>query len=237
MPDRAARSERTGVVVLLSGGLDSSYNLYRARQEHDVLLALTFDYGQVAAEREASTARALCERLGVPHRVIALPWFREFTKSSLVSGEHIPSGTDVRIDDLERSLETAKAVWVPNRNGILLNIAAGFAEGLGAAFVIPGFNYEEAQTFPDNSTAYLRALDEAWSFSTESRVRTCCYSAALNKTQIVHECLSLAVPLSELWPCYRNGENWCGKCESCQRYRRACETNGLDFALLQGIDE
>src|SRR5689334_13863860 len=116
-------------VVLLSAGLDSTYNLHRAHGEDGVVLALTFDYGQKAAAREIEKSAALCRSLGVPHKVVSLPWFRDFTSTSLVSSSSVPTGSDVSIDDMEVSTRTKEAVWVPNRNGILLNIAAGFAEG------------------------------------------------------------------------------------------------------------
>ncbi len=123
--------EKQAAVVLLSSGLDSSFNLYRAHREMTVLLALTFKYGQRAQEREVRSAANLAAALSIPHKVIDLSWFREFTRTALVSGALIPAGEAVSIDDQKTSLETAKAVWVPNRNGIFLNIAAGFAEGLG----------------------------------------------------------------------------------------------------------
>jgi len=229
MPDSA--------VVLLSSGLDSTFNLYQARQKLTVRLALTFDYGQRAAKREILAARRIADLLKIPHQVIELPWFKSFTQTSLVSEQNaVPQGADVRIDNLERSMQTARSVWVPNRNGIFLNIAAGFAEGLKAAFVVPGFNREEAATFPDNSQAFLNSLDSAWEFSTEGRVRTLCYSAALDKVGIVREGLKLGMPFASLWPCYLAGEKWCGTCESCQRFRRAVEANGLSFdELKEGV--
>jgi 7-cyano-7-deazaguanine synthase len=220
-------------VVLLSSGLDSSFNLYKARKTYEVVLALTFDYGQRAARREIESAQRLATSVNVPHKVIDLTWFRDFTSTSLVSGGQIPIGHDVEIDSLPKSLETAKSVWVPNRNGIFLNIAAGFAEGLKAAAVIPGFNYEEAQTFPDNSRAFLKALDHSFSYSTGSGVVTECFSAEMNKSQIVNEAIRIGVPLAELWPCYFDGDTWCGTCESCQRFKRALEANGVDFEQLR----
>lgn len=223
----------TSAVVLLSSGLDSSFNLYRAAQDLNIKLALTFDYGQRAAKREVESASRMAAELGLPHRVIDLKWFREFTRTSLVGGGHIPSGSAISIDDHAKSQETAKAVWVPNRNGIFLNIAAGFAEGLGADVVIPGFNSEEAATFPDNSQAFLDSLDTAWGFSTEGRVKTFCYSTNLDKTEIVKQSLHLSLPFSMLWPCYLDGEQWCGTCESCQRFKRAVEKNGLVFEALR----
>lgn len=221
-------------VVLLSSGLDSAFNLLKTTQQFKVALALTFDYGQRAAAREVDRSAQLAKHYDVPHQVVALPWFKEFTKTTLVNhAGAVPSGKEIEIDSLERSLETAKSVWVPNRNGIFLNIAAGFAEGLGAQYIVPGFNLEEAQTFPDNSGAYLKSLDEAFAFSTQNRVHTHCYSTALNKSQIVKEAQRLDLPFKLLWPCYLDGAKWCGTCESCQRFTRALKENGIELRSLQ----
>lgn len=199
----------------------------------NVKLALTFDYGQTASAKEVQTATRLSKRLNVPHKIITLPWFRDFTKTALVSGKGIPSGDGVRIDDLACSFDTAKSVWVPNRNGILLNIAAGFAEGLDADFVIPGFNKEEAATFPDNTGEYLKALEASWAFSTATHVKALCYTTDLSKTEIVAKGVELDLPFEDLWPCYLSEESWCGKCESCQRFQRALAANQLSFDRLK----
>jgi 7-cyano-7-deazaguanine synthase len=198
-----------------------------------VRLALTFNYGQKAAAREIERASRLASHYRVPHRVVELPWFAEFTNSSLVGGGAVPSGADIEIDNLARSQESAKQVWVPNRNGILLNIAAGFAEGMGAEVVIPGFNIEEAATFADNTGAFLKALDHSWSFSTNGKVKTQCFSTALNKTQIVAEGKKAGLPFAGLWPCYLAEGTWCGECESCQRFKRALAANDLSFDQLK----
>ncbi|MGZ5280409.1 MAG: 7-cyano-7-deazaguanine synthase, partial [Pseudobdellovibrionaceae bacterium] len=139
-------------VLLLSGGLDSTVNLLAARTESEVVLALTFDYGQRAVAREIEAAQKITSHFQIPHQVLKLPFFTEFGQSSLTDHRKtVPTGGQVSIDDLKTSQETAKSVWVPNRNGIFLNIAAGFAESLKADQIIPGFNREEATTFPDNS--------------------------------------------------------------------------------------
>ena len=145
-------------IVLLSGGLDSAVNLFASKQSGlDVKLALTFDYGQRAATQEISAAKAIADKLDVPHQVISLPWLADATKTSLVNrGQSVPTGGDVVIEDFGRSEQTAKSVWVPNRNGVFLNIAASFAECLECDFVVPGFNAEEAVTFPDNSDEFLK---------------------------------------------------------------------------------
>ena len=209
-------------VVLLSSGLDSTVNLFAAREKSEIVLTLTFNYGQRAAAKECERAALISAKIGVPHKIIDLPWFNDFTKSSLVNrAENVPVSGSVSIDDFAVSTKTAKAVWVPNRNGIFLNIAAGFAEGLNAQWIIPGFNAEEAVTFPDNSGAFLKAATASFHFSTSNRVEAICFTTDLDKTAIVNEGRKLGVPFQLIWPCYFSGETPCGECESCQRYRRA----------------
>jgi 7-cyano-7-deazaguanine synthase len=216
-------SSKKRSVVLLSAGLDSTVNLFRAREESDVVLALTFDYGQRAAAREIEHAAAFAKYVGTRHQVVQLPWFREFTKTSLVdSSMDIPTAT-VSIDDFAASTHSAKAVWVPNRNGIFLNIGAAFAEGLDAQWLVPGFNLEEATTFPDNSEAYLQAATRSLQFSTANHVEVHCFTTELTKPEIVVVGRRLKVPFEMVWTCYFGGENQCGKCESCLRFERALQ--------------
>lgn len=209
-------------VVLLSSGLDSSVNLFEAHQKEQVVLSLTFDYGQKAAKKEIEYSAKLAAYLKIPHKVVPLPWFKDFKKSSLlVESEAVPTGSQVNIQNHEQSLQTAKSVWVPNRNGIFLNIGAAFAEALGAKVVIPGFNAEEATTFPDNSEDFMKELTRSLAFSTANQVEVECYTVNLQKTDIVKKGLLLNMPWHLLWPCYFSKEKWCGECESCLRSKRA----------------
>jgi 7-cyano-7-deazaguanine synthase len=219
MSAHSSTSSKIKSLVLLSAGLDSSVNLLEARLVSDVVLALSFRYGQRAADREVEMAQLQCQRLGIRHQIVDLPWFRDFTRTSLVDlGQTVPQDMDI---DSKQTEETAKQVWVPNRNGIFLNIAAGFAEGLGASWVIPGFNAEEAATFADNSQAYLESLNAAFAYSTRSKVEVRCFTTHLSKIQIYKRGHQLGLKDEELWPCYMGGPKWCGRCESCLRFSRA----------------
>jgi 7-cyano-7-deazaguanine synthase len=211
-------------VVLLSAGLDSTVNLYAAHNRGQVVLALTFDYGQRAAEKEKAAAKTLCDRLQIPHRILALPFFKDWGGSSLVdSSKILPTGAAVHIDDKKTSEQTAKSVWVPNRNGIFLNIAAGFAESLGATAVVPGFNKEEAATFPDNSRNFMQAMTESLRYSTANHVRVECFTTDMVKSEIVEQGKKWDVDWSLMWPCYQSLSRWCGECESCLRSKRALQ--------------
>lgn len=222
------------VVVLLSAGLDSTVNAYEAiKHHHEVVLALTFNYGQRAAQKEIESAAKIAKHLGIPHKVVELPWFKDFNKSSLlVADQVVPTGGAVKIDNLETSIETAKSVWVPNRNGIFLNIAAAYAEAFGAHAVIPGFNAEEAATFPDNSKEFMNQASKGLWYSTSNHVTVGCYTIHMKKNDIVRLGQGLKIPWELIWPCYFSGDQWCGQCESCQRSKRAFMSAGVDVSHL-----
>ena len=112
------------VVVLLSGGMDSVAALYDAKEDHDVVGALSFDYGSKHNHKEIPFAQHHCQELGVEHKTISLSFVNElFTSDLLKSGGEIPEG------HYEES--NMKATVVPFRNGIMLSIAAGYAESSG----------------------------------------------------------------------------------------------------------
>ena len=135
----------------------------------------------------------------------------------------MPQPPEQSLDDWQVARQTAATVWVPNRNGIFINIAAAWAETLNCQLVVTGFNAEEAVTFPDNSAAYVLAVNEALSYSTANGVRVVSYTQRLNKIEIVQLGQRLGVPWQHVWSCYHGGEKMCGKCESCCRYFRALE--------------
>jgi 7-cyano-7-deazaguanine synthase len=215
-------------IVLLSSGLDSTVNLFAALKNGvKVVRALTFDYGQRAARNEIAHSERLAQIASVAHEVVALPWLKAITRTSLVNTDgDVPTGAAVAIDDLETSSATARAVWVPNRNGVFLNVGAAFADSLKVDLVVPGFNAEEAATFPDNSADFLASLNHSFSFSTSHQVKVHCYTTELRKPEIYQLGLDLGVPMDLVWPCYFAGERPCGQCESCQRFLRAKAASG-----------
>ncbi len=217
-------------IVLLSGGLDSSVALAMAiSQGIKVCRAITFDYGQRAAAQEIQRSNLIARHYEVPHSVIPLPWFRELWSGGalLTETEALPQPSFDDLADFDASTVSARKVWVPNRNGVFLEIAAGIAESRGADSVIVGFNREEATTFPDNSKQYLLALTQALSFSTSNQVRVLAPTADMDKSEMVRAALECDFPLGQIWSCYEGLESMCGACESCMRLRRALIANKL----------
>ena len=224
-PCTGAVMKRLKSVILLSGGLDSAANLAFTQAYDEPVLALTIDYGQRAAQREISASRSLCDYYGVPHQVVACPWLSPLGKSALTHAElELPKLGAHELDDLRITASSASAVWVPNRNGVLMNIAAAHAESLGAVRIVVGFNREEAATFPDNTGEFLGAMTVSLKFSTANHVQAFSYTTELNKREIVGKLMELstpAFPFERVWSCYLGGVAPCGQCESCQRLTRA----------------
>lgn len=220
---------RVKSVVLLSGGLDSSANLALCADRDEPVLALTCRYGQRAADREVEAARGLAGEYGVRHEVLDISWLGALGGSALTtSAIAMPSPAHDQLDDARITAASAKSVWVPNRNGVFINVAASVAERLGAERVVVGFNREEAATFPDNSVAYLDAATRALGYSTANGVRVHCYTAEMDKRGIVRELSRLRrpFPFERVWSCYEGSEKPCQRCESCRRLARALEALG-----------
>lgn len=212
-------------VALLSGGLDSLVSCAIAVEQHTVVAAITCDYGQRAAKQEIAASAALCRLWSVPHQVIALPWLASWTQTALVDRTaavpRFSAGASALLDDPTTTAASASAVWVPNRNGVFVNIAAALAESLGAEWIITGFNAEEAQTFPDNSVTFVERMNACLQYSTLRHPQLVSFTQTMTKAQILAHALEHDLPLAHCWPCYEGGAKWCGTCESCARLRRA----------------
>jgi 7-cyano-7-deazaguanine synthase len=221
-------NSRLNSLILLSGGLDSAANLAFAEHFDRPVLALTVDYGQRAAIPEIRAAKKLAEFYQVPHQVLDLKWLGQLGGSALTSNLiDVPNMSSDKLDDLKTATSTAKAVWVPNRNGLLINAAAAIAESMKAQQVIVGFNKEEAATFPDNSSQFLGVITLSLRYSTGNGVKVACYTDMMMKTEIVQAVQNLPkpFPFQHIWSCYHGGEKMCGECESCKRFLRA--TKGI----------
>ena len=208
-------------LVLLSGGLDSVYNLYAANKKWPgQVSAVFFNYGQKALDNELKAASLFTQNLNIPMQVIDLTGVFSGDPSSLTSESLIPT-TEVDIESPSASVASAQSVWVANRNGVFLNVAACLAEKMGISWIVPGFNREEAETFPDNSEDYIEKINSTLLLSTANGVQVFCFSQKLDKSQIIVQAKALGVTLEKIWSCYHSGGVQCGRCESCQRFNRA----------------
>jgi len=223
-------------VCLLSGGLDSLVSLALAKKETEVLLAITFDYGQRSFRDEKESSSKIASHYGVHHKIVKIDWLGEITKTALVDKKKtVPSVTEKEIDTKPDLLHNnAKLVWVPNRNAVFVNISASFAESLGADQIVAGFNSEEAATFPDNSLQFVNCVNSLFRVSTFSKPRLISYVQSYNKGGIVNTGIKMKVPFELLYSCYNSSKDgrMCGTCESCVRLKMAFKGTG-NFELIK----
>ncbi len=226
-------------IALLSSGLDSVTAIAAIRERIGVRMALIFNYGQRSVEREIENSVKVCEHFSLDHRIMDIRWMQEITSTSLVNREaEVPSLNMEEIADgadPSITVDSAKAVWVPNRNGVLINIAAAFAESMDCEYIIVGFNKEEAVTFPDNSAEFIDTVNDSLSYSTQNGVRVLAPLIGLDKKEIVAKGMELKAPLEYSWSCYHGDDVPCGECESCLRRKRAFEMAGFKDPLLERL--
>jgi len=211
-------------IILLSGGLDSVVSLGFLKEKLNVTMALTFDYGQKAVEKEIEAAKRVSEYYSIEHKVIKLPWLKEITKTSLVNrAENLPGLKTSELDNEEKTSDSAQRVWVPNRNGLMLNVAGCFADSEGFGYIIFGANKEEAATFPDNSKEFVDKINASFEYSTLVKPKVVAPLVDFTKEEIIKTALDKELPLNLVRSCYIADDIHCGKCESCLRLKRALQ--------------
>jgi len=213
MTDGAA-ARRESAVALVSGGLDSVVSLALANRELEVRLVLFCNYGQRALTRERSSVVDVAGYYGLPLQEVDVSWLCDLSPEGM--RQTAPSGRG--------GLVSLDSVWIPNRNGLFLNIAAAYAERYGCQTVVTGFNREEAAEFPDNSAGFVDAVNRGLEFSTRNGVRVVSYTLEMSKREIIEAGGDAGVPFDTIWSCYRAGERMCGDCASCRRLRSALDS-------------
>ncbi len=208
------------VVVLCSGGMDSVTALYWARQEHDVAASMSFDYGSKHNPRELPFAAEHAASFGLRHEVVPLRFMdRLFASDLLASGGDIPDG--------HYEAENMQQTVVPFRNAIMLSIAAGFAESIGAQGLVIAAHGGDHAIYPDCREDFMRAMGDAMRLGTYANVQLLRPFIAMDKGEIAALGGKLGVDFARTWSCYKGGAIHCGKCGTCVERREAFAEAGL----------
>ncbi|WP_457752983.1 7-cyano-7-deazaguanine synthase QueC [Thermococcus sp.] len=224
-------------VVLFSGGLDSTACLYWAKKNYDEVIMLTINYGSNEEKATNKVTEFFSKELNIPLKIIKLDFLEEFSKlrgTTLVGGE-TPRVTARDLENMERAQETAKSVWVPARNVVLISVAASLLDALGGGDIIVGFNAEEGATFPDNTPEFVEKMNEMLRYGALSEVKVVAPLINLDKKGIAKLLKELNAKYEYSNSCYmpkgftEDGKPiHCGECESCVRRHRG---------LMEGIGE
>ena len=194
--------------------------LHWAARAHEVVAAISFDYGAKHSARELPMAAAQAAELGVRHEVVNLDFVdRLFSSALLRSGGEIPEG--------HYAAETMKQTVVPFRNAVFLSIACGFAESTGAEGLVIAAHGGDHAIYPDCREEFMAALGEAMRLGTYAGVRLLRPFIAMTKGDIAAEGARLGVDFAKTWSCYKGGARHCGRCGTCVERREAFAEAGV----------
>jgi len=199
--------------VLLSGGMDSAVTLALAREQNFACHALSVAYGQRHAS-ELIAAERVARMLGaVEHKVVNVD-LRSIGGSALTADT---------IDVPEPGGGGIPATYVPARNTIMLAVALGWAEVLGAADIFCGVNAIDYSGYPDCRPEFIAAFEALANLATRAGVegvqlRVHAPLIRLGKADIVREGMRLGVDFGATVSCYRADADGraCGHCDACQ---------------------
>lgn len=204
-----------GAVVLLSGGMDSVTLLHHVARTlgYAPIRAISFNYGQRHA-RELKCAAWQAIAVGVvEHRVVDMSFMAEMVcdGTSLVDG-----GADVPdLDAVPEDVLSQPPTYVPNRNMLLLSVAAAYAEANCLYDLFYGAQAHDEYGYWDCTTTFLDGINAVLA---QNRKRPVCIHApliGLKKSEIIEMGDSLGVDFGHTWSCYRGGERACGTCPTC----------------------
>lgn len=227
-------SEKIKVVLLLSGGLDSTTLCALAASEGREIYALSFDYHQ-RHRGELDAARRVATRWHAAEHVVLSLDLSLFGGSSLTD-RTIPVERSVPLEHIGQSIPTS---YVPARNTVFLSLALAYAETRGASELWIGVNEVDYSGYPDCRLEFLQAFEKLANLATKAGVegakegrrafKVVTPLSRLSKAEIIRLGQSLGVDYSGTVTCYSptNDGRACGVCESCRLRRAGFETAGL----------
>lgn len=188
-------------IHLLSGGLDSTVLLYDMLDQGAKAHCLLFHYGQRHA-KELDFAQETCLKLKVKYDVIDLP-YQLFTRSAL-------AGQSQKVD------LSGSATVVPNRNMVLISMAASYALSHGGTAVSWGVNADDSEVYPDCRSEFYKNLNFALRICDNRRMEVHAPYIVRTKRAVVEIGRRLKVPFEQTWSCYAGGQEPCNDCGACR---------------------
>ena len=142
------------VLVVYSGGLDSYTLLNKAMSAFEKVEAITFNYGQ-KHKIEIEYAKAACEQLGIAHEIVNLDLKKILAGSALVGDSDIPEGNY----DKEKMKQTV----VPNRNMVMISVAASLAIKNKLDYLWYAAHSGDHEIYPDCRPEFIAKMAEVLS--------------------------------------------------------------------------
>ena len=215
------------IIVLLSGGLDSSTLAYLVSKKSksyskNRVFILTFDYGQ-RHKKELKSASVLAKKVSaVEHKTVKLDltlWGGSALTDLKMS---VPKKQNLfKSKDEKLTIKSIPNTYVPARNTIFLSLALAYAEAVKATEIYIGVNSLDYSGYVDCRPEFIRKFQELVKVATVAgskgnviKIKTPLIN--MTKSEIIKLGQKLGVDWSVTWSCYLGGKLACGLCDSCQ---------------------
>jgi 7-cyano-7-deazaguanine synthase len=208
------------VILLLSGGVDSSTALYLTKRQTDDIYSITIIY-EDTYDAEAEAAKKIAAAAHVrDHLTVLLPFFKDLEQ------RYHPS-----------SSPNTTPAYIPARNIVFYSVAAAYAETLGASQIVFGSNADDAKELPDARPTFIQLMNDLIRSGTRVGQEGALIEVVnplinYSKSDVLRLALELKVPLELTWSCYENGKTPCGKCRGCRDRLKAFDTVSASDPLL-----
>ena len=201
------------VVILLSGGLDSSTVIGLAKTAKAKIFGLSFDYGQ-RHKKELDSALIIAKHFEIEEFKIVKLDLSLWGGSSLTD-----KSEDLPIDGIQ--LNQIPNTYVPGRNTIFISVALSYAEAINADLIGLGVNALDYSGYPDCRPDYIKKFQELAGLANKrgregNSIKLWAPLINLNKEEIIQLAFNNNVPYEQTWSCYAGNQAPCGKCDSCR---------------------
>ena len=216
-------------VVLVSGGMDSAVVAAIARAQGFEVFALSVAYGQRHVSELAAAARVATMTGAAQHKIVDVD-LRSIGGSALTDDIDVP--TDADGHELGDAIPST---YVPARNTIMLSVALGWAEVLGANDIFCGVNAVDYSGYPDCRPAFIEAFERLANLATKAGVEGAGFRVhaplmTMGKDAIVREGVRLGVDFAQTVSCYQADADGraCGHCDACRLRAQGFADAGID---------
>lgn len=219
-------------VVLSSGGLDSTTCLALAVKKLGAanVSALSIFYGQ-RHERELESARAVAKFYNVNYYELDAAEIFKHSNSALLNTSTESLEKSSYAAQKEKNQSQRIATYVPFRNGLMISMAASFADGLynDSVELYIGVHSDDAagEAYADCSAQFIASMSAAIRIGTYEKIHLVAPFLCQKKADVVKVGLELKAPYHLTWSCYERGEKPCGQCATCIDRAKAFELNGV----------
>ncbi len=207
-------------IHILSGGMDSTVLLHHILEQGNEVKCISFNYGQ-RHSKELDYAKATCFRLNVPLEIVDLSDVKKLLKGSSQTDDN------VEVPHGHYEEDNMKKTVVPNRNMMMLSIAAAYAFSTGSESVAYGAHNGDHAVYPDCRKSFVDAMQGALNEADWNKVELYAPFLDKRKEDIVTLGEHYGIDWTTTWSCYEGGEKHCGKCGTCQERIEAFSIAGV----------